>query len=177
MPMHRNTTVYAGYYISREGLNSWSEREEKDNEGWKKCLTRKKGLVDLAIDSYLWRKKIGHLVKQQFPPKPEHGGCGSHCWNSNFIFYRRCGVTKSLANFKPKDWERFKETPADREVKKQLEDILHIELSEWTTIVWAPRGMLYEPTEEMVKQGGADLIERLENGPPGPCGDDPPLED
>ncbi|KAG8777952.1 hypothetical protein FRC12_000106 [Ceratobasidium sp. 428] len=156
MPTGRNTTIYAGYYISREDLNKWSEREEKVDGGWKKCLTRKKGLVDLAVDSYLWRKQISHLVKQQFPPKPEHGG---------------------LANCQLKDWERFRETPVDREVKEKLEEVLHIGLSEWTTIVWAPRGMLYGATDEMVKQGGTELIERLENGPPGPCGGDPPLGD
>ncbi|KAG8781090.1 hypothetical protein FRC12_022247 [Ceratobasidium sp. 428] len=126
MPTGMNTTIYAGYYTSREDLNKWSEREEKVNGGWKKCLTRKKGLVDLAVDSYLWRKKIPHLVKQQFPPKLEHGGCGLHRWNSSFIFYRRCGVTKSLANCKLKDWQRFRETPVDREVKEKLEEVLHI---------------------------------------------------
>ncbi|KAG9127382.1 hypothetical protein FRC07_014442 [Ceratobasidium sp. 392] len=172
--MRMNTLVFAGYFISREGLDEWSESREQVDPMYKRCLARRKGLVSDAVELYLERKGLGHIVKYQFPPKPEHGGCGGHCWNCNFIFYRRRGMISSMAKCKPKDWERFEEKDTDVEAKNKVEETLNIQLSEWTTIVWGPTGMLYDAKREMFDERGAQLIEELEDGPVGPCGGNPP---
>ncbi|KAG9090050.1 hypothetical protein FS749_000860 [Ceratobasidium sp. UAMH 11750] len=69
-----------------------------------------------------------------------------------------------MANFKPHDWEWFKETPADREVKAQLERNLSMTLPEWAMVVWGPRAMLYDPTPEMFEERGDELVESRQNG-------------
>ncbi|KAG9105141.1 hypothetical protein FRC07_009577 [Ceratobasidium sp. 392] len=172
--MGRQTTVFAGYVISKEDLEDWSEREEKVNPLYKKCLIGKDGAISLAIDYYLRREKLDHLSSQQHPPKLEHGGCGYHCEQSNYIFYRRRGTVSSMANAKPRDWKRLQESQADIEAKAQLETALHIKLSKWTIIIWGPRAMLYDPPLELFEGGKPELVEELQNGPPGPCGAAPP---
>ncbi|KAG9084193.1 hypothetical protein FRC06_004178, partial [Ceratobasidium sp. 370] len=68
-----------------------------------------------------------------------------------------------MTNFKPQDWERFKETPADREIKAKLEEALNITLPEWSMVVWGPRAMLYDPTPKMFEEQGNELVELLMN--------------
>ncbi|KAG8777954.1 hypothetical protein FRC12_000108 [Ceratobasidium sp. 428] len=171
----RKTCVYAGYFILRKDLVEWSKREAKINLVYKRCLRQEAGFVDLAVDSYLREKRLGDLVKYQYMPIPEHGACGRHCSNWNLVLYRRYGEANSLATcLKPTVWERFKPKPADLAVKQKLEDALGLELSEWTTIAWCPTAMLYDVVPEMLEQGKTELIERIERGPPGPCGENPP---
>ncbi|KAG9127383.1 hypothetical protein FRC07_014443 [Ceratobasidium sp. 392] len=172
--VHKHTLVFAGYFISREGLDEWSERREKVDSTYRRCLAGWKGLVSDAVELYLEKKNLGHAVKYQFLPKPEHGDCGRHCWNCNFIFYRRHGTIGSMAKCRLKDWKRLEEKATDLEVKKKLEETLGIELSGWTIIIWGPTGMLYDARPEMFDERGAELIEQLENGPIGPCGGNPP---
>ncbi|KAG9090051.1 hypothetical protein FS749_000861 [Ceratobasidium sp. UAMH 11750] len=165
-----NTSILGGYCIPKEELKAWSTREAESNPLYKQILDRKGGNPNLAVESYLWRHGLGRLIKQQNPRKAEHGGCGFHCIHTNFIFYRRCATIVKMTNFKPHDWERFKETPADREVKERLENTLNMTLPEWSMVVWGPRAMLYDPTPEMFEERGDELVELLRNGPPGPCG-------
>ncbi|KAG8781091.1 hypothetical protein FRC12_022248 [Ceratobasidium sp. 428] len=170
----RKTLVLSGYFISREKLDQWSEHQEKINPVYKRCLRQEAGFVDFAVDSYLRKNKLGGLVKQQYTPMPEHGGCGAHCSNWNIVLYRRYGETTSLAKCKPTVWKRFEEKPADLDVKQKIESALHLELSEWTTIVWGPTAMMYNATLEAFEERKTELVEQIENGPPGPCGGDPP---
>ncbi|KAG8777955.1 hypothetical protein FRC12_000109 [Ceratobasidium sp. 428] len=170
----RLTSVYAGYFVSKEELDQWSKREAEVNLAYKRCLRQEAGFVGFAIDAHLSNKLGVDLVKRQYMPKPEHGGCGRQCSNLNMVFYRRYAETNSLANCKPAVWKRFEEKSADVEVKRKLEETLHLELSDWTTIVWAPTAMIYNLVPEEFEESKAEIIERIERGPPGPCGGDPP---
>ncbi|KAG9119560.1 hypothetical protein FRC07_005364 [Ceratobasidium sp. 392] len=170
----KKTIVLAGWFIPREELDKWSEREEKVNEVYRRCLKQEAGFVTLAVYAYLRKHQLEKSIKYHFTPMPKHGNCGRHCWNCNIVYYRRYGEVSSMAKCKPGHWKRFEPKPADLEVKKQIEDVLNLQLSEWTTIVWGPTAMVYDATCEMFEARGAELIEELENSPPGPCGPDPP---
>ncbi|QRV83101.1 hypothetical protein RhiJN_11117 [Ceratobasidium sp. AG-Ba] len=159
--------VLRGYYISRKEYEEWSAREAEKNLLYAKCLRAKSGIILLAVNSYLRRMKLDHLIDQQQPPTPEHGGCGIQCPHVNTIFYRQLGTVRSMANCKPQDWARFSGKPPDLEAKNLVEEALNIRLSEWTMIVWGPRAMLHNPTEEMFKERGEELCDLLENGPEG----------
>ncbi|KAG9109211.1 hypothetical protein FRC07_008355 [Ceratobasidium sp. 392] len=172
----KKTLVISGYFIPREDLDSWSESEEKVNPEYKKCLKQEGGFVTIAVALYLRKMKLGHLFKLQFAPKPEHGGCGGHCWNCNVVFHRRYGTISSMAKCRPKDWKRFEQKATDSEAKRVIEDLLHLQLSDWTTIVWGPTAMVYDATCEMWEARGAELVQELENSPPGPCGGDPSFD-
>ncbi|KAG9119561.1 hypothetical protein FRC07_005365 [Ceratobasidium sp. 392] len=170
----RRTIVVSGWFICKEILENWSECEEKVNADYRKCLKREAGTGPLAVASYLRMKKLGRLVKLQYTLKPEHGGCGRHCWNHNIVFYRRFGGIPSMSKCRPADWKRFEQEDADFEIKQRLEDALHFQLSNWSTIVWGPTAMVYDASREMWETRGAELVEKLENGPVGPWGGNPP---
>ncbi|KAG8679335.1 hypothetical protein FRC09_019037 [Ceratobasidium sp. 395] len=172
--MQRKTLVYVGYFISKEELAQWSEREAQSSPVYRQCLKREAGSIAFALGLYLRKLKLGISIKCQFVPKLEHGGCGFHCWNMNLVFYRRYAEARTLATCKPAEWKRFAEKATDLEVKQKLEDALNIELSEWTIIVWAPTAMLYNVAPEEFEERKAEFMEQIENGPPGPCGGDPP---
>ena len=76
-----------------------------------------------------------------------------------------------MANFKPKDWARFKERTADRAAKARLEKALHMTLPEWSIVVWGDGAALYNPTPEMFEERMEDLSELLSNGSPESCND------
>ncbi len=42
-------------------------------------------------------------------------------------------------------------------------------LPKWSVVMEGPQAVLYDPTLEMFKERRAELIELLQNGPPGPC--------
>ncbi|KAG8720469.1 hypothetical protein FRC09_009518 [Ceratobasidium sp. 395] len=170
----RLTSIYAGYFVSKEELVQWSKREAEVNPAYKRCLRQEAGFFGFAIDAYLSKNKLGDLVKRQYMPMPEHGGCGRQCSNWNTVFCRRHAEANSLANCKPAVWKRFEPKHADLEVKQKLKETLHIELSDWTTIVWGPTAMVYNVTPEEFEDSKAKIIEQIERGPPGPCGGDPP---
>ncbi|KAG9090049.1 hypothetical protein FS749_000859 [Ceratobasidium sp. UAMH 11750] len=162
--------ILGGYYMSREDLESWSDREAGVNPAFKRCLDRNSGSVGLAVADYLRKQKLDHLVGRQHPPKAEHGACkATRCNNTNYIFYRRIAMIRTMTNFRPYDWEQFQETPFDQEVKAKLEQALNMTLPKWSMIVWGPRAMLYDPTPEMFNEKGDELVELLQNGPLGPC--------
>ncbi|KAG9080168.1 hypothetical protein FRC06_006994 [Ceratobasidium sp. 370] len=168
--MPRKNVILGGYAMPREDLVAWSAREAETNPVYKRCLEKMDGLVILAVDHYLRKQKLDHLIKQSYLPKAGHGACSlTRCNNTNVIFYRRSATKQTMAKFRPDDWKRFRETVTDQAVKARLQAAFHMALPEWSVVVHGPRAMLYDATPNMFEEDGDRLIELLQNGPQGPC--------
>ncbi|KAG9083575.1 hypothetical protein FS749_005922 [Ceratobasidium sp. UAMH 11750] len=165
----RKTVILAGYYISKEELKNWSDHKAETDEYYKRGFEAGGRALVLGIKFWLRVQKLDHLIQQQHPPKAEHGGCDFRCANSNYIFYRRRATIWSMVNFTSTDWARLVEKPADVEVKEKLEAAFGFRLSRWNVVLWAPRGMVHDPTLEGFEARKDEIVQWLENGPPGPC--------
>ncbi|KAG9080911.1 hypothetical protein FRC06_006004 [Ceratobasidium sp. 370] len=167
-PKHR-TVILAGYCISKEDLKDWSDHKAKTDEYYRRGLEAGGRASILGVKFWLQVQKLDHLIQQQHPPEPEHGGCDFRCPRFNYIFYRRRATIWTMAKFRSADWARLVEKPSDIEVKEKLEAAFGFKLSRWTVVLWGPRGMVYDPTPDMFEAQKDEIVQRLENGPPGPC--------
>lgn len=75
---------------------------------------------------------------------------------------------RSITDFR--SWELFSEKPLDLKFKAKLENI-GIKVSPWTIVANGTNGVVYDLTREMFGARKEEIVERLERGPLGPCGE------